>query len=167
MTETRNPYAAPTAVVDDAPTPETLPFHPQVRRACIFMWISFVLGLLTLPGELKRQSVAAGSAAFHIGIVVGAIISLLITAGILWWITAKLRAGRNWMRWVLNILTAISIALIPLLWDNFSVAYGGLMSRPLEAAATLIQLVLNVISLVLINTPSAREWFAGMKRLAR
>jgi hypothetical protein len=172
MSETRNPYAAPTALVDDAPAPGISPFHPHVRRACILMWATFVLGLVTLPGEVKRQSVATGGGAvggeaFQTGIVVGAVISLLITAGILWWITAKLRAGRNWMRWVLNILTVVSIALIPLLWDTFSATYGELMSRPLETAFTAIQLVLNVISLALINTPSARQWFAEMKQHTR
>lgn len=171
MTETRNPYAAPTALVDDAPAPGIPPFHPHVRRACILLWTSFVLGLVTVPGEMKRQSAIGSGAvdgeAFQIGMVIGAVVSLLITAGILWWITAKLRAGRNWMRWVLNILSAISLALVPLLWDTFALTYDGLTSRPLDASSTAIQLVLNIGSLVLINTPPAREWFAVMKRVVR
>lgn len=167
MSETHNPYAAPTAAVADVQGSGSAPppLHPHVRRATQLMWWSFGLGILSMPFELRRQT--AGLGLDFAGMLVSGIIGLLITAGILWWFTAKLRAGRNWMRWLLNILFGISVAATPFIWQAYVDASGELLSRPAYLLSTAAQWVLNLVALVLINLGPAREWFAEMKRHAR
>lgn len=84
------------------------------------------------------------------------------------WATAKLKAGRNWMRLLITLVQIGGLALIPLFWSFYKPLlineYGG---NPAYAVVSGIQWVLNLSAAVLINMPDARSWFATMKRSAR
>jgi hypothetical protein len=169
MTETRNPYTAPTAVVDDVrdPASNAPPLHPHVRRACLIMWWSFAIGLLSTPLTLKGELGAAGDGAGVVGTVVGLIFGFLVAFALIWWVTSKLRAGRNWMRWLVNIFTVIGILAVLLMLATGSQVIADTFSDPAQSVISALNWTLTVIELVLINTPSAREWFAEMKQHTR
>jgi hypothetical protein len=169
MTESHNPYAAPAATVDDvlAPGSGVPPLHPHVRRACVIMWWSLAIGMLGVPVSLKRQLESMGTGTSIWALAVGAAIGFVFAVAIIWWITAKLRAGRNWMRWLLNISTGIWAVSVLLLWGAGSPVVTVLLSYPLELAFSVVQWIFTIAVLVLVNTTAAREWFAEMKLHAR
>ncbi len=165
MTEIRNPYAAPDAVVADVAVPTAAPPRPEhVRRACMLLWWSFAISVLGTPFGLSSQSQVPGVDIGFVAMMVTAAFSLIFAGLITWWFTAKLSAGRNWMRWLLNILFGISFVILLILLAGFREAFGNSFDQPVAALLTLAQFGLSIAALVLINTSSSREWFAAMKR---
>jgi hypothetical protein len=157
MESASNPYAPPKAQDLELP-PEAPPDRCQpVEWACKLMWIG--LGLSTLE-TILTTFLDHDSSALAMEIV-GAAIGLTITFAIVLWFTVKLRAGRNWMRWLVTILTALGVLAIAFIariipQTTFAEIYA---EGPLTVANMGIQLLLSVAEVVLINTPAAREWF--------
>jgi hypothetical protein len=172
MSEVRNPYAAPEAAVADVAMPADAPPRPEhVRKACMLLWVSLAVSVIGVPFNFSAQAGVSGVSAgiSFVALAISSAFSLGITALITWWFTAKLSAGRNWMRWLLNILIGGSFALLLLL------LLGGLREtlwamyydQPVLGFLAMAQFGLSVGALVLINTATSREWFAAMKRRPR
>jgi hypothetical protein len=68
------------------------------------------------------------------------------------------------MRVLLTVLTVLAVLSLPLVWgfnrqqylDTFA---GHLVLLTISAIVTLAQYALNAVAVVLINTPTARDWF--------
>lgn len=163
MSEVRNPYAAPDAAVADvtaadAPPPE----NRHVKWACIILWCSLAITLVALPVALTQQpALSSGTIGFGGTVltgILGAVFAVLIT----WWVVTKLGAGRNWMRLLVTVFYGFSAIVAPFTWasaETAAVSFAG----PLSGTLTILGYLLNLATLVLVNTPSAREWFAAMK----
>lgn len=162
MTEVRNPYAAPDATVADVAVPHTAGPQPaQVRRACISLWLSFAITAVVTPISQMNAAAATG---LGFGRGIAMVVTTILFAGLLtWWFTAKLGVGRNWMRWLLNILMGLSLLGLPLTLLGFGTALQGAAVSTLEVIAAIAQFGLSLYVLVLINSAPAREWFAAMK----
>ena len=162
---THNPYSPPATRVDDlrADGPVT-GVDRDVFRACKLMWWSFGAALLAAALHFALSSDKSSIVARAIVAAIVSALAFLLTR----WTTAKLKAGRNWMRLLITLLQIGGLPLIPLFWSFYKPIlisqYGG---NPAYAVASGAQWILNLSAAVLINTPSARSWFATMKRGAR
>lgn len=163
MTEVRNPYAAPDAAVADVAAPGVVPpENKHVKWACIVLWCSLAITLIALPVAVKQQpEVVSGTFGWG-GTLATGILGAVFAALIIWWVTAKLSAGRNWMRWLVTIFYGLSTIISPFSWASSELAAQSFAS-PLIGTLTILSYITNLVTLVLVNTPSAREWFAAMK----
>src|SRR5688572_2901232 len=154
-----NPYTPPSSHVDDPSIAGADPDgNRDVLRATQLLWISFGVGILGFVLEIIQPS--AAGIPMVIGLVFGVAIAFLIT----WWITAKLKAGRNWMRILLTVLMVIGIVMPLLIWDFYKTAvFAVYATNPLKAVVDLAQYALGIIAVVLLHTPRSRAWFAAMK----
>ena len=105
---------------------------------------------------IKRSGVPFAA---EIGLVIGVLLGILIT----WWITTKLRAGRNWMRLLLTVLYTLGWVIRLANWDSLKRTVANLIANPIEGLIVALSWILSLCIVVLINTPSARAWFAAMK----
>lgn len=158
----RNPYAPPTAHVADVSvdTPPT-EIDRNVLRASNLLWWSFGASCL---GSVFRFLRPADSPALPFGGPIGISIGLAVGLLITWWMVSKLRAGRNWMRLLFTIGVLAGIALIPLYWSVYKGILMQYANNPLQGILAGIGWILTLSTVVLLNTPSARSWFAAMKR---
>jgi len=157
-----NPYKPPAARVEDLPASNSIAaIDARVARACALLWWSFGASVLGLVLREAFSSATSSAAVRVIIAVVGAVLSFLYVL----WITSKLKAGRNWMRWLFSLLEIGSLVVVALFWNyykpTFSAFYSG---NPNYAVMTAAQWILHLAAVVLINTPGARAWFAAMKR---
>jgi hypothetical protein len=130
----------------------------DVLRATRLLWISFGVGILGFVLEVFEPTV--GGLPMIIGLVFGVAIAFLIT----WWFTAKLQAGRNWMRILMTVLMVLGIIGPLLVWDFYKTAvFAAYASNPLKAVVDLAQYALGIIAVLLLYTPRSRAWFAAMK----
>lgn len=156
----RNPYAPPTAEVADVANldaPTTIDRY--VSRACQLMWWSFGIGAILQIwtfAQLMRTSVPAA--------ILGAVFGLGIGFGVTWWVAAKLKAGRNWMRLLMTTLAVLGLLCIPLFPDVYRRTFTLYLANPPQAIAALVQWPISLLTIVFINMPSARAWFRDMKR---
>ena len=82
---------------------------------------------------------------------------------IYWWFTSKLKAGRNWMRILITVLTVLAFCMIPLLWSVIVKTLVPMYSQfPLDIVLSGIQWILSLVALWLLYTRRSREWFAAM-----
>ena len=82
---------------------------------------------------------------------------------IYWWFTTKLKAGRNWMRILITVLTILAFCMIPLLWNYLVKMAGQLYSQyPLDVALDCIQWILTLVVLWLLYTRRSRDWFTAV-----
>jgi hypothetical protein len=152
-----NPYAPPTAAVADlAPGSSSIEPNKHVEQACKLLWIGLWLQVLDSVIELIY---AQGSAQL-IGVIIGSIFGLGIAWLIVWWLTTKLRAGRNWMRWLVTILNVLGYLAIPIFWQFFEdLLLDHFKAQPISAVSAIAQLGVGIASVVLLHTKSARQWF--------
>lgn len=150
-----NPYAPPTATVADH-GPGELPPNRHVEQACKLLWIGLSLQVLDSLIELFYVE---GTAAV-IGVIIGAAFGLGIASLFVWWFTTKLRAGRNWMRWLVSILNVLGWLMIPVFWKIFGpLLLEHFKARPIAAVSAAVQFGVGIAAVVLLHTKSAREWF--------
>ena len=152
-----NPYAPPKSQHLELPPEAGAGPSRHVEWACKLMWIG--LGLSTLEAILTTLF-SLGSDHL-IAEIVGTVIGLAIALALVYCFTVKLRDGRNWMRWLVTILTVIGVVLtafaakvIPS--SVIDVIFG---DSPLTLVNFGLQMVLSVTEAVLINTPASRRWF--------
>jgi hypothetical protein len=162
-----NPYAPPRTPVADPVIAEPIGPCPHVERACQLLWISFAISTIGQFASVLISTTGIESVASLVGLTIGMTIGGLL----LWWVTRKLRQGRNWMRWLFTITNVLSTALsvfslaglveptrevmLSMWWDN-----------PLLGAVTVAQLALGVVALVFLHTPTSREWFRAKSQSA-
>lgn len=152
----QNPYAPPVAPVSD-PEPVTTVTAPHVEFACRLMWVSFAISILD---DIVKFFVSPGAIA-KIAIVIGTFIGLGIGYALLSWITRKLRAGRNWMRWLITILNVAGWLSVAVFWDFYRGVFQVLASSGLALLTFGVQMILGIAVIVLLHTPSTREWFTA------
>lgn len=158
---TENPYAPPTAPVADVSSqPRPTEVHGNVVMACKLLWGSFGVSMVALVLQLFLVPMGGS----FLGALFGGAIVAAIVLGITYWFVLKLTAGRNWMRWLVTILTGIWVVTLPFNFGNYQVAFAGRVPQLMvQAIASAIQLIVSVIIVVLINMPGARAWFQAMR----
>jgi hypothetical protein len=119
------------------------------------MWIS--LGLTLIDNILKviREPSTAGK----IGIAIGSCVGFALAWLLLNWMTRKLRAGRNWMRWLITTLALLGWASIGVFWDFFRAAYLVILRDPITMLSLGLQTLLGLVVIALLHTPTSRAWF--------
>ena len=167
METSNNPYAPPKALALEVP-PEAPPEkNKHVEWACKLMW--FGMGLSVLASLLVVFTTGGDSPERMLEII-GEVVGLAIGFLIVWWFTNKLRAGRNWMRMLITILTVVglvvfAIVAVVMLSIEDGADYAGTMFEmaPMETISMFGQTALSVAEVVLINTSSSRAWFQAKK----
>ena len=144
-----NPYAPPEAPVADA-VPEALTEPPrQTLWAIRLIWIAWAIeSLATLLHWTPVPAKASGTAW---------VLGTVFSAGLIAWITRKLKAGRNWMRITLVVLALIGIP--GLIVENWLGLYR-------ISWVDVVQQLLGVAATWLIWRPS-REWFRQASKRVR
>jgi hypothetical protein len=160
MTE-QNPYAPPKATVEDVlASGDQIPPCPDVERACMLFWVSFGVGTISEIFDLFRITGSDHWYFAMLGFFIGCAFGFLIT----WWITRKLRAGRNWMRWLITIVNVASYLAILVFWDFFSLAFRAYSQNVTAAIFAGMQMLIGGAGLVLLFTRASRDWFDEQSR---
>jgi len=95
-----------------------------------------------------------------IGLAIGVGIGLLIN----WWVTSRLKQGRNWMRILLTVLAAIGVLVPVFFWDFYKAqVFPMYTGYTLVLVLSLLQYALWLVALGLLYTARSRKWFAAMK----
>jgi hypothetical protein len=152
----RNPYTPPSTPVADIASPSVTP-NREVLLACKLCWVSFGLSLVGSASDLLKVSTIG----LTIGVLVGAMIGGAIGFAITKWIVSKLKAGRNWMRLLVTILSVLGYICIPVFWKFYSPIYAG---DPIKAAVSVLGIIPNIWSIVLLYVPRSQAWFSATKR---
>jgi len=157
-----NPYSPPRTEVADAhaqpPALDDVEGRRDVYRACTLMWVNFGVALLSTGVEIVRNFGTTATPEY-VGMVIGMSIGFLIT----WWFVVKLKAGRNWMRILITVLTVLAFCMIPLLWSvmvKTMVPLSGQFS--LDIILSCIQWILSLAVIWLLYTRRSRDWFTAM-----
>jgi hypothetical protein len=144
--KSRNPYSPPAAVVADAAV-TSRPMPTAVRRALTLYVVSFVLGLALMM--IDRPAADAAYAEIS-GVAHAVSVGIVIVLGA--WLFWKIRAGRNWARIVLLVLSAISVPA------SFLEILQLAPASPLMAGLKLIEQAMDISILFLLFFPG-REYF--------
>ena len=159
MEAQQNRYAPPQAPVADVEAPSAGPC-PHVELVCRLLWISFAASLI---GNLVKI-VLAPSTAVMIVTIIGSLIGAAIGYLVLSWIARKLRAGRNWMRWLYTTISVAGWLSIALFWDFFrnvfrAMSYDSILS-------TVVSSLIGIAIIILLHTPVTRAWFRAQAAAA-
>ena len=158
-----NPYAPPVAPVADVEATPVLPC-PQVELVIQLAWISFGIG--AIGGVIKISG--ASSPLALVSNISGVAIGLAIGYMILRWITGKLRAGRNWMRWSYTAMNILSLLLIPVFVGLYPKSILVHLSSDWFFVVRLTVATAFAIWIVaLLHAPATREWFRAQHSVAR
>jgi len=151
--EQPNPYAPPTAAVED---PEIPPGQssPHVLLACRLLWASIGFSVLDGIVDFAFQATLEERQSSVIGSVTGLAIGAVIVA----WHVHYLRAGRNWMRWVATILTVLGALSIAWVYTDLR-ALMPQPGNPLQTALVVIPQLVSLAAVALLHTPESRAWF--------
>jgi len=156
----QNPYAPPKTEVADAQIAglDDVEGRRDVYRACTLMWINFGFALLSTGIEVVRNFGTTGTAEY-VGMAIGMSIAFLIY----WWFTTKLKAGRNWMRVLITVLTVLAFCMIPVMWNAMVKTMVPLYSQfPLDIILSVLQWVSSLVVVWLLYTRRSRDWFKAM-----
>jgi len=128
------------------------------------LWCSTGLSILGL--------VAENTVRFQKSTIMGDLYGLLFGVLLTLWFTIKLRRGRNWMRLLLTIVTVLGVLCLSLLVivprqlyvQMYMTAYAGQPALlGINIAVGVGQLVLNLITIILLNKRAARGWFHAVR----
>jgi hypothetical protein len=153
-----NPYAPPNAPVADADDVHVAPC-PHIELACKILWSSFALSML----DSVLRIFQAEETIARIAAVIGAIFGAAVSGALLYWITRKLRQGRNWMRWLFTILNLAGWLSMLVFWDFFSRVFQTMSGNWLAIISLNAQTLLGIAALVLLHTPTTRAWFRSQR----
>jgi len=151
----RNPYSPPTSPSVDI-VDEAVPTNRYVLIACRLTWLSFGLWFIGLVGDLLSQR--------SIAVLIGAVIGAAFGFGFNSWVVSKLKAGRNWMRLFLTVFAVLGYLSIPVFWKFWSAeVFPRYAADPIKAALDVVQTIVGIGTVVMLNLPSSRVWFAQSK----
>ncbi len=149
---TENPYAPPRAAVAD-PEPAFEGPCRDVELACKLLWAGFLLDVLGQIIDLLR---------LHDGSIpmVRFFIACGIKALLTCWVTSRLLAGRNWMRWLIAIMNAL--AILATVWLAYSAMHVLLpyAANPIAATFLVLETITGLAALVLLFTPASQRFFS-------
>jgi len=158
----RNPYAPPTAPVNDPAAAVEAPMdRPRtVTLAVRLMWVSMVIGALNLifgwNDLMAMDEIAKDAPANALGVIKAVVVVMLVISFAFYsWVIVKMGQGRNWARVVLVILMALSLLSNPFSGIPKLGVLLGLMG--------VVTFALELASLVLIYMPASRPWFQPRK----
>ncbi len=149
-----DPFKPPKANLE---VPVELGPRPRAVRTSFALLCASVTitGLLAVATALGFVTIPAGSS------LIATVVSNLAGAGIIFFFAWKIRAGRNWARWVLAVFQvlgmigfAISIMFIPDAWK--------VLPRFL-LVLSIAQTFLQLAAAILAFTPPANEWFRAAR----
>jgi len=156
-----NRYAPPGAHVQD-PEIQADITSPHVELTCRLLWSSLGLAVVDSLRSLFNQTTMTGTIGTIIGTIIGTVIVLGIGYLIVRWTVSKLRAGRNWMRWLYTILNVLGYLAIAVFWDFYRNLFQVVLQDGLLAMLImLLQFAVGIAMLVLLHTPTSRAWFAA------
>jgi hypothetical protein len=143
----RNPYAPPVSTVADSA--EIRGERPkEVTLAVKLLWTSLLLGV----AGMFLQPLNATAPAQWIGVIIGAGAVFAIWA----WIVSKIAKGRNWARVLFLVLVILGLVVTVLVMPTAMAIY---RARPLNGVISLINVVIEVVTMYLLLTAPARAWF--------
>jgi hypothetical protein len=149
-----NPYAPPSAPVADIAN-NSVTANREVLIACKLFWVSLGLSLVITASNVLRQS----------PLIISGLIGNAMGFAMTWWIVSKLKAGRNWMRLLMTILTAFGYLSILIFCRFYSTTVFPIYARnPIVAGVAVLQIIPNTWAVVLLNVPRSRAWFAATTR---
>ncbi len=160
-----NPYTPPASQVQDVPasTEADADGDADVTKACMLIWGVYTLSLIN--GLKIFIRLATQSFPLFVFTVISTAIGLAIVLLIAHWMTTKLKAGRNWMRVLLVVLTVASLAFRLLYWKtHFTQVIELYGSDKLLLVISVVQLAVWLTAMGLLFTARSRRWFAAMKR---
>ncbi|MEV6608000.1 hypothetical protein [Kutzneria sp. NPDC051319] len=160
----QNPMAAPPLSQSELGGPQNLP-APQPVQISFWIWVATAaLGVIgAVVGFTQRDAAVAalrGSASVRglteaqiqtaatVGVAVAAVFAIIF-AGLYVLFAFKARAGRNWARIVLTVLTVLHVLSLA---TGFSVLAG-------------ISALAAVVALVLLYLPASSQFYAASKRV--
>ncbi len=154
-----NPYTPPTSHVDDPSVAAADPDgNRDVLRSTLLIWISFGLGVIGF--FLEMFNIVGSQVPVLISLAIGLAVAFLIT----WWVTAKLKRGRNWMRILITVLMVLGVVGPLLFWDFYkTIVVAQYAGQPIKGVFDLAQYALSIIAVLLLYTARSRAWFAAMK----
>jgi len=138
------PYQPPTARVSDALDP--IPPRPRrVTIACSLLWVSLALGLIPVffPSHDPFDD-AAEAVVFMLTVA----LSILLSAALIFFAGRR----RNWARWGLLILVALS-------WIEGLFTAQGFAENAIPMAVNAVSTVLDTLSIWLLFSGPAARWF--------
>jgi len=151
----RNPYSPPNSPGADI-VDESAPPNRDVLIACRLTWLSVGLWCLALVRDVLTQR----SIAVLIGAVIGAAFYFWFNS----WVVSKLKAGRNWMRLFLTIVAVLGYLSIPIFWKFWSAdVFPRYAADPIRAVFDVLQAIAGIGTVVMLNLPGSRAWFAQSK----
>lgn len=138
------PYQPPTARVSDAPEP-VVPRPRRVTIACSLLWVSLALGLtpLVLPSHEPFEDTAA-----KVVFTVTVALATLLSAALIFFAGRR----RNWARWGLLILVALS-------WIEGLFAAQGFREDAFPTIVNAVSTLLDTLSVWLLFSGPAARWF--------
>jgi hypothetical protein len=151
----RNRYTPPSTPVADIAVASVTP-NREVLLACHLFWISFGLSIVGSASDLLKLS----GSGLRIGVLVGAMIGCAIGFALTSWTVWKLKAGRNWMRLLVTLVSVLGYICIAVFWKFYSPIYAG---NPIAAGVSVLEAILDIWAIVLINVPDSRAWFSAKK----
>ncbi|WP_236792590.1 hypothetical protein [Amycolatopsis sp. GM8] len=165
MTDSPGPYEAYPSGGNDTSSAPAKPPVPQTITVAFYCYLlSTVVGIVSallslgnkdqIADALRRSNTSnltesqiqdAASVALVVAVVIAALIALIYL-----WLAFKLRAGRNWARIVLTVITALQVISLATGRTNDVVGY--------------IALVIAVIGLVFAWLGASNEYIQAVKR---
>jgi len=151
-----NPYTPPRVEVADIE--HAMPTRPRVVTIAVsLLWVSAACSLPSLAFELSE--IPLGVSVLQT-VLVG-LIGLLAAFAISWFLNGAAWKGRNWSRWALGILTAVSTLALILILSRLPRLNPDLMPRHV-VAQYVAQTVMNIIAVAMLCSPGANAWFRAM-----
>lgn len=114
----------------------------EVRHACYLLLGSFIASLLVAPDLLNGE---LGTTAIALSIVTATLV----------WLLMKIRARKNWARWVMLLLAIWGFA------STAATLREQLSLHPLLTTIDIMTCGLDLIALVMLFTTRSNDWFAG------
>jgi hypothetical protein len=144
-----NPYAPPRAEVADLdPTPAP---PPAVKRACLLIIVSMVLGIVTLLPGVRTPVPGEEDVPFLFVVAIVAVFGSF-TLWLLWCIVR----GRNWARWGMLVFLGVGWVMVGMEWPQ------SLGRDPLASAIDIFSLALEAAACSLLFLGPGARWFAGL-----
>jgi hypothetical protein len=121
------------------------------------LWISALCSLPTVGYEMFRAPPGAGQKETIITGVVG----LIVAYSIAYFLNGAAWKGKNWSRWALGILTALSTLALTLILYKLPRLAPTLVPWYV-ITQYVVQTVLNIIAVGLLCSPGANAWYQAV-----